>query len=121
MSEGLGVDLVSIERIKKALKNQNFKSKVFTPQEISYCQKRKNPEIFFSARFAAKEAVKKCLANKIKKKVGWKDIEVLNNPDGSPKINLSLALKKNLKNNNIFITLSHTQEYAIAIAGLTKK
>ena len=58
MNLGLGVDIVSVTRIKKALKNRKFKSKIFTPKEIAYCQSRKNPEIYFAARFAAKEAVK---------------------------------------------------------------
>ncbi len=121
MDQKIGVDLVSIARLKKALKNKHFKAKVFTPKEIKYCQKRKNSQVFFAARFASKEAVKKCLAGKIKRAIRWKDVEVSNKPDGSPQINLNSTLKKELKNQRILITLSHTDEYAIAVAWLTKK
>ena len=119
MNLGLGVDIVSVPRIKKALKNKKFKNKIFTPREISYCQKRKNPEIYFAARFAAKEAVKKALAGKLKK-IDWKEVEVAHNRDSSPKINLDSKVKKKLKNPKILITLSHTHEFAVAVAYLIK-
>ncbi|OGC78763.1 MAG: holo-[acyl-carrier-protein] synthase [candidate division Zixibacteria bacterium RBG_16_40_9] len=120
MNLGIGVDIISVARIKKALKNKNFIGKLFTPQEVAYCRKRKNPEVYFAARFAAKEAVKKALAGKIKA-VSWRDVEVLNNKDGSPKIDLNSSIRKKLKNQKILITLSHTKEYAIAVAFLMKK
>ncbi len=119
MSIGLGVDIVSIPRIKKALVNRKFINKLFTPKEISYCQSRKNSEVYFAARFAAKEAVKKALAGKIKT-VNWREVEVSNAKDGSPTINFISRNKKKLKNQKILITLSHTQDYAVAVAMITK-
>lgn len=119
MNLGLGVDIVSVPRIRKALKNKKFKNKIFTPSEITYCQKRKSPEIYYAARFAAKEAVKKALAGKLKK-IAWQEIEIAHNTDSSPKINLSPAVKKKLKNPKILITLSHTHELAVAVAYLIK-
>ncbi len=119
MNLGIGVDIISVARIKKALKNKNFINKLFTPQEVAYCRKRKNPEVYFAARFAAKEAVKKALAGKLKK-IDWKAVEVTHNSNGSPKINLSPLVKKKLKNPQILITLSHTHEFAVAVAYLIR-
>jgi len=119
MNLGLGVDIVAVSRIKKALKNKKFKNKVFTSKEIAYCQSRKNPEIYFAARFAAKEAVKKALAGKLKK-INWKEMEVANNKDGSPKVSLSPVIRKKLKNPKILITLSHTHDVAVAVAYLIR-
>ncbi|HKZ22425.1 MAG TPA: holo-ACP synthase [candidate division Zixibacteria bacterium] len=119
MNLGLGVDIVSVPRIRKALKNKKFKDKIFTAKEISYCQSRKSPEIYFAARFAAKEAVIKALAGKLRK-IDWKEIEVAHNRDSSPKINLDSKVKKKLKNPKILITLSHTHEFAVAVAYLIK-
>lgn len=120
MNLGIGVDIISVARIKRALKNKKFTNKLFTPQEVAYCRKRKNPEISFAARFAAKEAVKKALAGKIRT-VNWKEVEVLNAKDGSPTINFSSRHKNKLKNQKILITLSHTKDYAVAVALITKK
>ena len=97
MNLGLGVDIVSVPRIRKALKNKKFKDKIFT----------------------AKEAVKKALAGKLKK-IDWKEVEVAHNRDSSPKINLGSKVKKKLKNPKILITLSHTHEFAVAVAYLIK-
>lgn len=120
MSIGLGVDIVSVARVKRALKDKRFINKVFTPQEVVYCRRRKNSEIHFAARFAAKEAVKKALAGKIKT-VKWREVEVLNAKDGSPKINFYSRHKNKLKSEKILITLSHAQDYAVAVAVITKK
>ena len=61
---GIGIDIIEIERIKAAVERHgdNFLRKVYTPQEIEYCRKRKElkyPEL--AARFAAKEAYMKDL------------------------------------------------------------
>ena len=59
----IGTDIVKVSRIKDLLttKKENFLNKVFTAEEISYCNSHSNPEIHFSGKYAAKEAVKKAL------------------------------------------------------------
>ena len=80
----VGVDIVHIVRIKKNIKNFTFIEKIFTSKEIKYCNSYPKPEIHFSGKFAAKEAVKKALlSGKIVNNISMKEIQVLNNSDKS--------------------------------------
>jgi holo-[acyl-carrier protein] synthase len=63
MIRGHGVDLVSIDRIRKILEREDnhFEGRVFSAGEIAYCRSKKDPHPHFAARFAAKEAYGKAL------------------------------------------------------------
>src|SRR3989339_1511684 len=107
-----GVDIIEIRRIKKTiLTNKRFLKKVYTPSEIAYCNSKKNKWQHFAVRFAAKEAVWKALG---KKDIWHRDIMVKNAEDGKPEVILSQKYKK--LQNKISLSLSHTDEYAAAIA-----
>jgi holo-[acyl-carrier protein] synthase len=109
---GIGTDIVNIKRIDNSLKKNGgiFKNKVFSKNEISYCEKRKNSSAFYAKRFAAKEAFSKALGTGIRKGVNLKNIEVSNNAQGKPSIllkgNLSHLLKRRIKCKKYFIYLS---------------
>ena len=109
---GIGTDIVNIKRMKKILfkNNSKFKKKIFTKNEIAYCEKKVNPSSFYAKRFAAKEALSKALGTGIRKGINFKHIEVSNDPSGKPFINLKGStakfLKKKLKNKKHFIHLS---------------
>ena len=109
---GIGTDIVNIKRMKKALKskNSNFKKRIFSKNEIIYCEKRKNPSSFYAKRFAAKEALSKALGTGIRKGINFKDIEILNDNFGKPSIQLkgstAIFLKKKIKNKKYSIYLS---------------
>ena len=109
---GLGTDIVNIKRLEKIIKkNRNtFKSRVFSKNEILYCDKKKNPFPFYAKRYAAKEALSKALGTGIRKGINFKDIEVSNNNFGKPYIKLrgSTAnfLKKKIKAKKYSIYLS---------------
>ena len=62
---GIGTDIVSVDRIKKSLKNKNFLTRVFNSKEISRCKKIENTFNCYSKRFAAKEAFSKALGTGI--------------------------------------------------------
>lgn len=113
MIEGIGVDIVSIERIKKLYEKfgRKFLERVFTEEEISYSFNHSNPFPHLAARFAAKEAVIKAL--KRPKGLTLKDIEVKNNSDGSPEVKISGLNKK------IFISISHERKYTVAFVVVT--
>ena len=115
MIEGIGVDIVSVNRIKKLYEKfgVKFLNKIFTDKEIAYCLSHTNPYPHFAARFAVKEAVIKAL----KKPEGLKlkDIELINNPDGSPEIFLNEKNKK-----EIFVSISHEKSYAIAFVTILR-
>jgi len=109
---GIGTDIVNINRIKRTLKRSKgrFKKKVFSKNEIIYCDNKKNPIPFYAKRFAAKEAFSKALGVGLGKGVTLKNIEVFNNKYGKPSIrlkgNVDTFLKKKVKKGKYFIYLS---------------
>ena len=50
----IGIDIIETKRIKKLIKNKRFLNRVFSKEEIEYCESKKNKEQHYSARFAAK-------------------------------------------------------------------
>ncbi len=111
---GTGVDIIEIERIKKAIERwgDGFIRHVFNDEEITYAQGRKNPYQHFAVRFAAKEAVFKAVGDR---KMGWKDLTITNDSDGKP------ACRYHAKgfNKKILISMSHSKDYAVASAIVT--
>lgn len=107
----VGIDIIETKRIKKFIAQKKFLEKVFTQEEIKYCLNKRKPEGNFAGKFAAKEAVIKIIRNELKG-VSKKEIEIINDPSGQPKVNL---LKKNA-NMNIALSISHTKDYAVAVA-----
>ena len=109
---GIGTDIVNIKRMEKSLKSKgaSFKKKIFSKNEIIYCEKKKNPSPFYAKRFAAKEALSKALGTGIRQGVNFKDIEILNDIFGKPSILLKGStenfLKKKIKKKKYFIYLS---------------
>jgi holo-[acyl-carrier protein] synthase len=116
---GCGIDLVKVERIEKIIKRwgNSFTSRIFTPLEGEYCEKKKvNKFQSYAGRFAAKEALLKALGLGLRG-ANWKEIEIKNDELGQPLIDTSgklknIALAKGVS--KYFITISHTKEYAIA-------
>lgn len=104
----IGVDIIDVKRIKKLVKNKAFLKKVYTDQEVKYCMSKKNNAQHFAVRFATKEAVWKALGDKT---IWHKDIGVKNLTDGKPQVMI-----RNKKKKNIDISLSHTNDYAVAVA-----
>ena len=58
---GIGVDIVKNERIRKLIKNNKFKNRIYSTKELKLSKKTKNKTAFFSKRFAAKVAFSKAL------------------------------------------------------------
>lgn len=122
MIHGIGIDLIEIERIKKAREKFGdiFLNRIFTEEEIKYCQTHsKLEDQHFAGRFAGKEAILKSLG------IGWpyvsfKDIEIV--PDaitGAPEVILYrniLGIGNRLKVSSILLSISHSKKYAIAQA-----
>lgn len=120
MIKGIGTDIIDIARIKKILagdSKKNFIAKVFSDEEIGYCESKHFREIHYAARFAAKEAVFKALGTGYRGGMSWTDISVKNDELGKPAIELSGKTLEhfNLKKyRSIHISLSHTKEYAVS-------
>ena len=121
MKTYVGTDIIEVERIKKALENENFKKRVFSQKEIEYCESKNEIVKYqhYAARFAAKEAVYKAISSKIddKYKLEWRNIEVLNDKNGKPTVKLIGLHEKNEL--QIDISITHIKEYALATAILT--
>ena len=112
---GTGIDIIEVERIEKAIERwgDTFLNHVFSKEEIQYAQAHRFPAQHFAARFAAKEAVFKALGNNAG--VSWKDIEVINDENGKP---VCFYHNKNFFN-KILLSISHTQNYAVASVIIT--
>jgi len=110
----IGTDIVEIARIKKLINDNGdkFLNKIYTKNEIQYCNSNLDPHIHLSGKYAAKEAVKKALLSKnIIEFIPLKKIEILNNENKSPYVSID-----DFANININITISHETQYAIAFA-----
>lgn len=112
-----GVDIIEIYRIKESIENlkDKFINRIFTQEEIEYCEsKGKQKYQHYAARFSAKEAVFKAISEFIDNKynIDWKDIEVIDDENGRPRINLKNNENYNIE--SIDISISHCKEYAVA-------
>ncbi len=115
----IGTDIVSVQRIQNALKRHpdRFQLKIYTHQEIDYCSSKANPEIHYSGRFAAKEAILKALySSGHKDKLPFNAVDVRSGEDGEPLVTLPKNIKGNCK-----VSISHTSDFAVAFAIYTPK
>ena len=117
---GIGTDIVKISRIRKNIKKKSFINRLFNPNEILKCNKRKNSSNCFAKRFAAKEAFSKAFGTGISKQVNFNEIIVLNEKNGKPFIKLlhktKINVEKKLKTKKFKISLSLTDEEDYAVA-----
>ena len=117
-----GVDLAEVERIQGALQHpkigRRFRDRVFTAQEIAYCEnKRRGKYESYAGRFAAKEAVMKALGRGWGAKVRWRDIEVARARSGKPEIRLhdkTARLAQELGIQRWALSISHTKQHGLA-------
>ena len=113
----VGVDLIEIERIRRALDRHgdSFKERCFTDAERAYCDSKPNPPQHYAGRFAAKEAIGKALGSGVY--FTWKEIEVRGRP--KPGVHLSgrtAAFAERVGAGTIELSMTHSRELAAAIA-----
>ncbi|HEX3806062.1 MAG TPA: holo-ACP synthase [Gaiellaceae bacterium] len=113
----VGVDLIEIERIRRALERhgESFKERCFTDAERAYCDAKPNPPQHYAGRFAAKEAVGKALGSGVY--FTWKEIEVRGRP--KPGVYLSgrtAAWAAKVGITQIELSMTHSRELAAAVA-----
>ena len=123
MIYGIGIDIVKVERMKTAVRrwDRKFLDRIFTENEILYAYKKSDPFLSLSVRFAAKEALIKAAGSQ--PIISLKDIEILNQENGRPFINISGRLRTFFEENSIrcsHVSLSHEQEYGVACVVLEK-
>ena len=118
---GIGTDLIECLRIGRMIEQHGelFLTRVYTEREIRYCQARKHATEHFAGRWAAKEAILKCLGTGWRRGICWTDMEVRNDPGGLPRVHMCGSAKdqaQSLRISEILLTLSHCRAYATATA-----
>jgi holo-[acyl-carrier protein] synthase len=108
---GLGVDLVEVARIKRALKSPRFIERILTPSE------REEPLSAerVAGRWAAKEAVAKAVGVFLR----WHDVEIHNLTTGAPVATVSPDVYK-MDGQSLHISISHVKGNAVAVAILER-
>lgn len=122
---GIGIDIIEVARIASAYERhgERFVNRILHPAEIAYCLTHRSPAPFLAARFAAKEAVSKAFGTGIGAQLGWRDLEVRRKDSGEPYVVLhgnGQALFDSRGANQLLLSLSHTENYAAAVAVLEK-
>ena len=117
MALRVGVDLIEIERIRRALDRhgESFKRRCFTEAEREYCDSKPNPPQHYAGRFAAKEAVGKALGSGVY--FTWREIEIRGRP--KPGVHLSgrtAAWAEKVNAGRIELSMTHSRELAAAVA-----
>jgi len=126
MIYGIGVDLVQVERIAKALERHGdrFLTRIFTPQEINCCQGKVRAASMLAMRFAAKEAFSKALGVGLRRDgIRWREVEVVPDLRGKPLLNLSgraAQLCQEAGITHMHLTLTDEASLALAVVVLEK-
>lgn len=123
MIRGIGVDIVKVDRIEKAVERwgHRFLKRIFTAAEIERCQKRARPAQCLALRFAAKEAFAKALGLGMRKGLRWRDIEVVHDNFGKPDLllhNQAQRLLETVEASRTWLSLSDERESALAVVVL---
>jgi len=110
----IGLDLIEIPRIERALAREGFRERVFTDAERAYCESRPNPAQHYAARFAGKEAIGKALGCGVEWR--WREVEIAGRP--KPGVRLSgwtRSWADRVKAGTIDLSMTHSRELAAAI------
>jgi holo-[acyl-carrier protein] synthase len=115
---GLGVDICEIARMERAIwRHPTLKDRVFTPEEIAYCDSKARPAESYAGRVAAREATVKARGRYRGRR--WQDISVTRHPSGAPAIRLDGNAKRRadaLGITDVLITFTHEKTSAVAFA-----
>src|SRR5215211_7874270 len=119
MIVSIGIDIVEVYRIGETMnRTPRFAERVFTDNERSYCES-KGAAAFqsYAGRFAAKEAFLKALKTGWRGKLTWTSIEIVVDELGAPELQLTGEASKILTDrgcDRVHLSISHTEEYAVA-------
>ncbi len=110
----IGIDLIEIERMERLLQRfgQKGLERFLLPSEIERCHSAQSA----AALWAAKEAIAKALGTGIGKEVGFKDIEIIKDERGAPKVRLGPKIKEAFGIEEVAISLTHDGGFAAAAA-----
>lgn len=119
MIVGTGMDVAEVERIARSIERfgRRFLERVFTAEEIRYCESKANKMERYAGRFAAKEAAMKAIGTGWNRGVGWRDLEVKRSPGGRPTVlfhGKAAEFFQKLGAVRAHLSITHTNELAVA-------
>lgn len=114
-----GIDIIEVYRIAGIIsRTPRFATRVFTVAERAYCEARgAGSAQSFAGRFAAKEAFFKALGEGWRGNLKWQDVEIVTDEKGAPRLEVHGAAEKKMRElgaSRIHLSISHTQQFAIA-------
>jgi holo-[acyl-carrier protein] synthase len=113
---GIGTDIIEIERIKEAvLASDRFTLRVFTMEELAYCNNKRSCYPHLAARFAAKEAVAKAFGRSF----SWQEVEIAKEGQ-CPQVKLTGKAAEAARGCRVMVSISHSKFYATATAMVVK-
>lgn len=118
---GIGIDLVSVPELRKLDQRTKgaFSRRTFTDWELAEAELSQDSWVYLAGRFAVKEAVFKAVAHLLPEKAfDFRLVETLRQPDGSPQIVCSPALRAVLDSANVsglLVSISNEEDFAVAI------
>jgi holo-[acyl-carrier protein] synthase len=119
MIVGTGIDMIEVDRVAdKISKDNGFLERVFSADEIHYCNQKKNKNEHYAARFAAKEAFLKATGKGLLTGFDLHLIELIPNEDGKPELFLKGVYNEMYRQNNwkkIHVSLTHLNQVACAM------
>ena len=121
---GIGTDIVENHRIERSLTElgDRFRERIFTPDEIAYCEAYARPAERYAARFAAKEAARKAFGAAVSiTGLGWRDVEIISSNDGAPQLRFhdaAAAMSERLKISRAHVSISHEYGHSVAFVVL---
>lgn len=114
---GIGSDIIHVPRVAHAIMNERFIERVYTARERAYAERRgRGRAASLAARFAGKEAVLKAFGTGLREG-RMTDVEILPDALGAPVVHLDgyfAARAVQMGVTNVWITLSHERDYALA-------
>ncbi len=118
---GIGTAITECLRIARMIERHGelFINRVYTTEEIRYCQNRAQSTQHFTGRWAAKEAILKALGTPLRRGISWRDIEVRSEPGARPVVALRGGVRdmvEQLGVTEILVTISHCRTHAMACA-----
>ncbi len=116
---GTGIDIIEVHRVAEKVNKENgFREKVFSADEINYCERAADAAQRYAARFAAKEAFLKAGGGGLMLGYDLNEIEIQHNDEGKPELILTgnfKALASERGWNKIHVSISHVQAMACAV------
>ena len=118
---GIGTDITECLRIARMIERHGelFIGRIYTADEIQYCQSRRQATQHFTGRWAAKEAILKALGTGWVKGISWRDVEILNEPSGRPVVEIrggAAKVAQGLGITKMLVSISHCHTHATAYA-----